>query len=66
MTGGDLIAQLRGKALGKRLLITDRMLRHGGGVFLDDVTTKDVENALGVPVEPVPQDGAALLDAMLE
>jgi len=66
VTGGDLIAQLRGKALGKRLLITDRMLRHGGGVFLDDVTTKDVENALGVPVEPVPQDGAALLDAMLE
>lgn len=66
VTGGDLIAQLRGKDLGKRLLIPQNMLRHGEGVFLDDVTVEDVERELGVPVRPVQQDGFELCDAMLE
>ena len=65
VTGGDLIEQLRGKDLGQRLLIPASMLRAGEDVFLDDVTTQDVERALGVPVISVPQDGYALLDAML-
>ena len=65
VTGGDLIQQLRGKKLGKRLLIPANMLRSGENVFLDDVTTADVERELGVPVVPVPQDGYGLLDAML-
>ena len=64
VTGGDLIAQLRGKALGERLLIPANMLRAGERVFLDDVTLDDVERALGVPVSPVAQDGYELLDAM--
>ncbi|MDO4750307.1 MAG: DUF512 domain-containing protein [Eubacteriales bacterium] len=65
VTGGDLIAQLRGKELGTRLLIPQTMLRHGEGVFLDDVTLEDVRDALGVPVIPVAQDGGELLAAML-
>jgi len=65
VTGGDLIAQLRGKDLGQRLLIPASMLRSGENVFLDDVTTGDVERELGVPVTAVPQDGYELLDAML-
>ena len=65
VTGGDLIQQLRGKKLGKRLLIPANMLRSGENVFLDDVTTADVERELGVPVVLVPQDGYELLDAML-
>ena len=65
VTGGDLIAQLRGKPLGQRLLIPQNMLRHGEGVFLDDVTLEDVQKALGVPVEPVIQDGGELFDAIL-
>ena len=64
VTGGDLIAQLRGKPLGKRLLIPQNMLRHGERVFLDDVSLDDVEQELGVPVTPVAQDGYELLDAM--
>ena len=64
VTGGDLIAQLRGKKLGERLLIPANMLRHGERVFLDDVSLDDVERALGVPVIPVEQDGYELLDAM--
>jgi len=66
VTGGDLIAQLRGKPLAKRLLIPRNMLRHGEGVFLDDVTVEEVERALQVKVVQVPQDGAALLWAMLD
>jgi len=66
VTGRDLIAQLKGKDCGTRLLIPQTMLRHGEGVFLDDVTLEDIENALGVPVTPVPQDGGAFLDAVLE
>ena len=65
VTGRDLIAQLRGKPLGERLLLPASMLRAGENVFLDDVTTDMVERELGVPVTPVPQDGYALLDAML-
>ena len=65
VTGGDLIRQLRGKPLGSRILIPQTMLRHGEGVFLDDVTLQDVERELGVPVRPVMQDGYELLLAML-
>ena len=64
VTGGDLIAQLRGKNLGQRLLIPNNMLRHGERVFLDDVSLDDVERELGVPVVSVAQDGYELLDAM--
>ena len=64
VTGGDLISQLRGKELGERLLIPANMLRSGEDVFLDDVSTADVERELGVPVVPVPQDGYELLDAI--
>jgi putative radical SAM enzyme (TIGR03279 family) len=64
VTGGDLIGQLRGKELGKRLLITRNMLRAGESVFLDDVTVEDVEKALGVAIRVVEQDGADLIRAM--
>ena len=65
VTGGDLIAQLKGRPLGDRLLIPVNMLRHGGDVFLDDLHVSDVESALGVPVTVVEQDGFDLLDAIL-
>ena len=64
LTGGDLIAHLRGKPLGKRLLLSRVMLRHGEGVFLDDLTPADLERELNVPVRIVENDGAALLAAM--
>lgn len=64
VTGGDLIAQLRGKDLGERLLLPVNMLRHGEDVFLDDVTLADVERELGVRVRTVNQDGFDLCDAI--
>ena len=67
VTGGDLIAQLRGTDLGRRLLIPSNMLRAGERVFLDDVTVDQVEAELGVPVTVVEaEDGFALADALLE
>ena len=65
MTGGALIAQLRGRSLGERVLIPQTMLRHGEGVFLDDVTLEQVSAELGVPVVPVGGSGDELLSAML-
>ncbi|MCL2343028.1 MAG: DUF512 domain-containing protein [Firmicutes bacterium] len=66
VTGGDLIAALRGKDLGERLLIPQTMLRQGEGVFLDDVTVEDVQRELNVPVIPVPVDGAALVETIFD
>ena len=65
VTGGDLINQLKGQELGGRVLIPHTMLRHGEGVFLDDVTLEQAAEALGVPVEPIGGSGGELLDAML-
>ena len=65
VTGRDLIAQLKGKELGEKLLIPSTMLRHGETVFLDDITVADVERELNVKVIDIPQDGADLLYAML-
>lgn len=65
ITGQDLIAQLKGEAVGQQLLIPANMLRHEQDKFLDDVTPQQVEEALGVPVVPLENDGFALLDAML-
>ena len=64
VTGQDLIAQLKGKPLPKRLLIPANMLRAGEQVFLDDVSVEDVERELNVTVISVAQDGYELLDAM--
>ena len=66
VTGGDLIAQLKGRDLGERLLIPINMLRHGEDVFLDDITLSDVERELNVEVIPVNQDGFDLCDAIFD
>ena len=63
VTGGDILNQLKGKDIGKRLLIPRNMLRHGEGVFLDDVTIDELEEKLGVTVRIVEQDGDDLAKA---
>lgn len=64
ITGGDIIRQLQGKPLGEELIIPDVMLKNGENVFLDDVTTEDIEKELNVKVL-VQQKGAhGLLEAL--
>ncbi len=64
VTGQDLIAQLKGAALGQKLLFPAAMLRKEGDLFLDDTTLSEVEQALGVSIQPLPNDGYALLAAL--
>lgn len=67
VTGRDLIGQLShfsGEELGDALIIPSNMLRSRESVFLDDVTVKDVEKALGVPVIVNGTSGRSLLNAL--
>ena len=66
ITGRDLVAQLSGRELGARVLISANMLRDGGDVFLDDLTLQQASEQLGVPVVPVEIDGADLLAKIFE
>lgn len=66
VTGQDLIAQLKKCQLGQRVLIPSNMLRHGGDVFLDDISVEDVERELNLPVTVVEVDGYSLVDAIFE
>ena len=40
------------------------MLREGEDIFLDDMTLDEAQAKLGVPITPVPDDGADLLYAL--
>ena len=65
VTGQDIIAQLKGKELGSRLLLPCNMLKADEDVFLDDIAVKEVSDALQVPVDIVKSSGQDLIDAML-
>ena len=62
VTGGDLIAQLRDKDLGEKLIIPSCMLRFEGDVFLDDVSLEDVEKELDIKVKVVDGSGEAVVN----
>lgn len=64
LTGTDIIEQLKGKISGDELLISSSMLRHERDMFLDNVTVKDVEDALNVKIRVVDSDGWALMSAL--
>lgn len=67
LTGRDVVRALAGKTQGRDvLLMPDVVLREEGSVFLDDLSVKDVENALSINVkviEPVPE---GLIKALTE
>lgn len=65
VTGDDLIDQLRGDDLGDRLIIPSSMLRFENDLFLDDVSTDDVERELGVTLVPVNNNGNDLVEAVI-
>lgn len=65
ITGGDLISQLRGKELGDKLIIPSSMLRFENDLFLDDVSTDDVERELNIPLYAVNNNGEQLVQAVI-
>ena len=66
VTGRDLIAQLKGRPLGERLLLPACMFRSEGDLMLDDTSKEDIEQALNVTVRLTANDGYELLEALLE
>lgn len=66
VTGQDLVAELRDRALGDEVLIPSVMLRHEGDLFLDNMTVDEVSKRLGVPVRVIPASGDALARTLLE
>lgn len=65
VTGGDLISQLKGKNIGEKLIIPSSMLRFENDLFLDDVSTDDVERELNVELVAVNNNGADLVKATI-
>lgn len=66
LTGQDLLAQLKGQALGDRLLLPQNVLKSSETVFLDDMTLAELEKALQVPIDIVKSSGQDLLNAIIK
>lgn len=65
ITGGDLINQLKDKPLADTLAIPTVMLRSEGDLFLDSVSTEDVERALGVTLKVNDCTGYSLFSSFM-
>ncbi len=64
LTGGDILAQLKGQELGSRLILSSNMLRSGEDVFLDDMTVEELGRELGIEIRITDNSGADLIDAI--
>ncbi len=70
VTGQDMIRQLKerqaaGEDLGSAILVPITMLKRGSKIFLDDLTTDDVERETGLPVRVVEDSGEDFVRAQL-
>ena len=61
----DIAGQLAGQELGSELFIPASMLRADDDVFLDDVSLKELEQRLNVPITPVLNDGYDFIEKLL-
>lgn len=65
LTGQDIVNQIKDKELGDYLLIPDTMLKSDENIFLDDMTLKELENALQIKTIIVKSDGESFVNAVL-
>ena len=65
VTATDIIAQCKGKLLGRTLAVPESMLRTEGDMFLDNITLPQLERALGVKVKVIPSRGNDCVRALL-
>lgn len=65
VTGGDIIAQLKGKSYAKELVIPCNMLRYERDLFLDGISVEELEKALGVKVSIGEKEGGSLAEKIL-
>lgn len=66
LSGGDIIAGLRGRAPGDLVLIPDVMLKEGERVFLDGLSPADLERELHTPVRVVESSPRGIYSAIME
>ena len=65
MTGTDIIKQCKGNLSSNILCVPEVMLRDEKDRFLDDLTAKQLGEALGCEIEVIPTDGAGGCKAYL-
>jgi NifB/MoaA-like Fe-S oxidoreductase len=65
LTGQDILAQLKDKPLGDKLLMPQNVLKSGEQIFLDDMTVDELEKALQVPIDIVKSSGQDFVDAVV-
>lgn len=66
LTGQDLIAQLKDRNLGEKLLLPCNLLRSGEEVLLDDITLDELKKTLQVPIDIVKSSGRDLVSCLVK
>jgi len=66
VAGQDILASLAGRDLGNLVLIPDVMIKEGEGVFLDDLTITELEDALQVRTVVVESTPGGIYGALVE
>lgn len=65
LTGRDVVRALSDKAEGYEcLLVPDTVLREGEDVFLDDISKRDIERALGIKVKVIESTPEGIIKGM--
>ncbi len=65
LTGRDMLSQLMGKQLGDELLIPANTLKADEDIFLDDMTPKELSEALKIKVTPSEDSGEGFIRSVL-
>lgn len=65
LTGKDILKAVMGKTKADCLLVPNVALRNGSGLFLDNVSLKDLEENLGIKVYPIEPTPEGLLEGIL-
>jgi NifB/MoaA-like Fe-S oxidoreductase len=64
LTATDIINQLRGEMVGRRLLLSESVI-NSDGLLLDDKTPADISKALASPVSILKVSGLSFIEAVL-
>ena len=65
ITAGDLMKQLKSNNLGEALLISRSMMKSDQDIFLDNITVKELEDSLQIPVLVSEVEGQDFIDKIL-
>ena len=66
LTGRDIIKQIKGKTLAKKILIPENVFKKDEYVLLDDITLQDLERELEAEILVVKKNGGDFLSKLLE